>query len=423
MSHSGQPAVAEDGQVQDTKAAARRWPSDDPAELAAQLGRQLRRLDTPSEDDDLEDVLRLATAYLKHAQALAWRGVGRGDLDAPRALLDALLIAHPFLDAHLPELDLAARAAVEIHATFQSFYVAAEALEELRTRVRLTDRRRAKVERAVMDVLAASPDRHLRRGEVHERLSVAGEEKPTVARVGQILARLYHEGLLVRLLTTAQGNPETAFYALSGLGRKLCLDAEQIDRRVPTTVEELLEKEPFRVLVDAAINPTRSADKRRVATGALAAGCLRLFSDIPSRALFAKYRELQEPEAGPTRELCRQVMLSALLARVGEHQACRSVAFRNDPDRWRTLLRDRDVSQFVALESPGAVPGHGPEAGTSQLGRTKPESLRTSTSATPGSLDGGAWKEETAEDKPAIETLYLASLGKLEPVEVSLEGR
>ena len=131
MSHSGQPAVAEDGQVQNTKAAARRWPSDDPTELAAQLGLQLRRLDRPGEDDHLEDVLRLATAYLKHAQALAWRGVGRGDLDAPRALLDALLIAHPFLDAHLPELDLAARAAVEIHATFQSFYVAAEALEEL----------------------------------------------------------------------------------------------------------------------------------------------------------------------------------------------------------------------------------------------------------------------------------------------------
>lgn len=280
MSRSRKPATpahreAEDAETPRSERPTRRWPSDDPVELAAQLRRQLHRLEAPGEQEDSDDALRLATAYLKHAQTVAWRGVGGGDFDAPRDHLDSLLTVHPFLDAHLPELSPPARAAVEIYATFESFYVATAALEELRTRARLADRSRSAAERAVLRVLAANPDRHLRRGQVHERLDLDDEERPTVVRVGQILARLYHEGLLVRLQSSAQGNPDTAFYALSGVGRET---AESLDLVQPGPHTELPQDNAQQAqwvaqldeLAAIVANPSSAPPDRSVAAGMLA---------------------------------------------------------------------------------------------------------------------------------------------------------
>lgn len=263
----GPPATA--------NAASRRWPADVPEELAAQLCHQLARLVATAAPDDARDALRLVGAYLKHAQALAWRDVGRGDLQAPRRLLDSLLTLHPFLDAHLPDLDTPARAAVEIHGTLQAFYVATEALGEVRTEARLADRERSTAELAVLRVLAANTDRHLRRGQIHEMLDLEEEKKPTVARVGQILARLDDEGQLVRLFGTAQGNPETAFYALSGLGREtyraiVSLHSPPAAESIAAGPERRSWENLLGELARLLANPDIPEGKRSIASGLLA---------------------------------------------------------------------------------------------------------------------------------------------------------
>lgn len=195
-----------------------RRPSDDPVELGSQL---LRELDGIHREGSSWKEPSLFRAYLQHAQALAWQGVAHGDLNAPRRILDHLLAAQSFVDRHHVEpAGLAARAAEDVHQTIRSLYLADEVLQEARTRVRLADRDRSRTEREILRVLFENRGTYLRRGAVRSRMKV--EQRPTPARVGQILLDLHDEGLILRTHGRAQGSPSAAHYVLSPQGIELC---------------------------------------------------------------------------------------------------------------------------------------------------------------------------------------------------------
>lgn len=195
-----------------------RRPSDDPAELAGQL---LRELDGIHRNGDTWEEPNLFHAYLQHAQALAWQGVASGDLNAPRRILDHLLSAQIFVDRHLARPPgLAAQAAGEVHQVMAALYLADDVLEEARTVARLADRERSRTEREILRVLLENRGRYLRRGAVRKKMSPS--LRPTPARVGQILVDLHGEGLVLRTHGRAQGSPVAAFYALSPKGFEVC---------------------------------------------------------------------------------------------------------------------------------------------------------------------------------------------------------
>lgn len=203
--------------------AARRQPSDNPEELQAQLLRELERL-----GDGRAEEPELFRAYVQHTQVLAWRGVADGRMRAPREALECLRAAQPFVDRNMPDLKPAAAAATEIYIFTQSLSLAAEALAERRAEERLSDDRSA-TERAILRILAENRGAYLRRGEIHERLSE--EHRPTPPRVGQILAELHEEGIVMRIHGRAQGNPNAAFYALAPRGVELCRNLELIEAK------------------------------------------------------------------------------------------------------------------------------------------------------------------------------------------------
>ena len=74
-------------------------------------------------------------------------------------------------------------------------------------------------EREVLRVLWASED-HLVRSQIHKRMPLA--RRPTLGRVGQILAALHRDKLLRRVAGKAQGARRAGFYGLSARGRRLC---------------------------------------------------------------------------------------------------------------------------------------------------------------------------------------------------------
>ncbi len=217
----------------------RRQPIDDPGDLAAQLLRELKRLETPAGDAAQgEDAARLVRAYLHHGQLLVWRHVAHGNLSAPRQLLDAFRAALPFADVHAPELGFVQTAAIEVHATIRAWHVAEQALAEARARQGLADKDRSKLERAVLGVLLANSESYLRRKQVHGLLPLDG--RPTVGRVGQILSKLADEGFVSRRRDRAQGDPETAFYAINDRGK----DAARRAFITPTRAAEVIEALP-----------------------------------------------------------------------------------------------------------------------------------------------------------------------------------
>ena len=202
-------------------AAAQRRPSRQPEILALQLQRELQRLEGSASDSaEREDAYHLVRAYLLQAHTLAWRGVHQGHLLAPRTIVQALFEVRPFVDRFLPDLDDAQQLAAEIDGTFGAFLAADRVLERLRTEARLADPKVSKSERAVLEVLArVEDDLLLRRNQIYQRLP---DPKPTLPRVGQILADLYRDGYLTRQFASARGNALTAHYGLSALGRGLC---------------------------------------------------------------------------------------------------------------------------------------------------------------------------------------------------------
>jgi len=199
--------------------AAGQWSSEELTDLGNRLVRDLGHLadsEFPADQQDL--VLRQVEAGLQRAQTLAWRAVASGDFEAPRRALDMLLGLQPFADAHAPELSRPEQAALALQSALEAFYTADEALAKERNRVRLADTRRSAGERDVLRVLAASEE-PLRRGEVHNRLDP--KQRPTPARISQILTDLFDDGLLRRIPGPAQGNRQTSFYELSGRGQAL----------------------------------------------------------------------------------------------------------------------------------------------------------------------------------------------------------
>lgn len=215
----------------------RRRPANDPGELADQLRRELHHLEDADEESEATGAAgRLARAYLEQAQALAWQGATRGDLEAPRRVLDALRPLEGWTDTRgLESLSTSTRVALELKSTVQFLYVADETLDEDRATVRLKDPDLSATEQAILEVLAAHEDSYLRRGQVYDLLSE--DHRPTPARVGQVLAELFHDGFLLRRTAQAQGNPQTAYYRLSPRGGALCEELSPLDEQVsPSSV-------------------------------------------------------------------------------------------------------------------------------------------------------------------------------------------
>ena len=212
----------------DTLALPRR-PSDDLALLEQQLLQALNRL---FEQGSAAEEPELYRAYLRHAQALAWQGVARRRPGTPREVLDHLQSVQPFIDAHLPApAGACEEAAFALFFALDSLYLADGAMDEAKAETRLADRERSLTEREVLRVLWAHRDRYLRRGEVQRMLNLL--RRPTSARVGQILAGLDHENLVVRMPGRAQGNPEASFYSLSPLGFEACQRLSLVRNRSP----------------------------------------------------------------------------------------------------------------------------------------------------------------------------------------------
>ena len=296
-----------------------RRPSDDLQVLSGQLLRELDRLDRDPQEAEPE----LCQAYLHHAQALAWYRVAEGAMSAPRDVLDRLGDSRSFVARHLPDLsDPAAATAAEIHFAISGLRVAEEALEQRRTEDRLASSR-SETERAILAVLAAQRGTYLRRGQVHEQLQLPDPLSP--ARVGQILVELDEEGLLQRVHGRAQGNPNSAFYALSPRGLAICRDLGLVPDDVvqPAVKRETPEVRPGKADTEAkidqairiAIDPASSDDRRRIATGTLtSSGMGGLASELWRRFyMVARSNERGSLEEQTLEEVTRQVQESCKL--------------------------------------------------------------------------------------------------------------
>ncbi|HEV2856186.1 MAG TPA: hypothetical protein VHC97_25580 [Thermoanaerobaculia bacterium] len=237
-----------------------RRPSKDPSVLADQLLRELENLEQEGESAEEPELYR---AYLDYAQALAWEGVARGDLGAPRRILDHILAVQPLVATYEPAGGRPVeRAALEVGGLIRSLYTACEAVADKQVEVRLSDRRSA-TEREVLRVLAASQDEYLRRVDVYERLDP--KRRPTPARVGQILAELHHDELLKRIHGRAQGNPNASFYALSPRGIEVCRDLGLSPAPAPGPTANWIYR-----FVQIVLDSDQSTHYRRIAVGSLA---------------------------------------------------------------------------------------------------------------------------------------------------------
>lgn len=258
-----------------TESLASRQPSNNLGELQGQLLRELAQLQEHPGDEP-----ELYRAYVQHALVLAWRGVADGCMQAPREALDCLRAAQPFVARYMPDMGPTATAAAEIYALTESLALAIEALEARRVEDRISDPR-SETERAILQVLADNREIFLRRGEIHDRLSK--DIQPTAPRVGQILAELHEENVVQKIHGRAQGNPNSAFYALSSRGVELC-------RSLGLIQEDKAEKLPSKIVeaIEVACNPSLYWQRRRVAHGVLATEGLGPRRTSILKALIAK---------------------------------------------------------------------------------------------------------------------------------------
>jgi len=237
--------------------------------LATQLA-QLRADHEPQEK--LDETFRLVRRTLRITLTTTWRGVARGDLQAPSRARDALLFAQPFIDAVLDEPPPALAAAMELHAALNGLDLAEEALEELRTVTRLRKADRTATERRILKILVTNRTEFLRRQQVHKLLVQEGGKSVTVERVAQVLTELQSEGILQRIRAPAQGNPRTAHYALSGTGVEVCKGLESAPppkRRATAKRAKARKQEKTRVKVTVTGGGLHRAARRAVAPGKL----------------------------------------------------------------------------------------------------------------------------------------------------------
>lgn len=288
-----------------------RRPSDQVDELREQLLRELERLEKRENGEEPE----LFRAYLQHAQVLAWRAVAEGRMSAPRAILDALRAAEPFVYRRLPGLpDLAASAALEVHFTLRSLQLAVEALEERQVEERLADER-SETEREILHVLFEHRGKYLRRGAIHKRLELSNP--PTAPRVGQILAELHHQGLLLRIHGRAQGNPNAAFYALSPHGLEVChrLFEEGSEEEPAADVPQVAAPQDLERITQAAtiaLDPGQSKEGREIVTFMLAN---KSIGPLGPQILETLERVAHENSTDEVQKLYRTVFLEVQSAR------------------------------------------------------------------------------------------------------------
>lgn len=157
-------------------------------------------------------------AFVASITVGVWQAVGQGDLDAPRRVLAELDGVAGWAEDHLPAPGTAVEeAAREVDRLHRWLTAAVDGLALPAAEVRL---RREGVERAVLEVLHARRDRALTRGEVHKALPKA--QRPSAARISQVLEALADEGLVVRAYGRARGGENVAHYRLWSAGAALC---------------------------------------------------------------------------------------------------------------------------------------------------------------------------------------------------------
>ncbi|MFY9821255.1 MAG: hypothetical protein WAM82_07725 [Thermoanaerobaculia bacterium] len=196
-------------------------PAADFEVLCGQLQRELHLL-RQGEHDPEEPLLY--EVYARQVRAECWRRVSAGNLAAPGELLARLEGVQSFVNAFLPEPgEPRAEAARQMHHLLIELALAARTLEPVRSKARLADRSRSAADREVLRVLFEHRDHYLLRNEVHKKM----QHELSLVRVGQILVRLHHEGLLLRIHGTARGNPSAAYYALSEAGVEVCRELDQ----------------------------------------------------------------------------------------------------------------------------------------------------------------------------------------------------
>lgn len=272
-----------------------RRPSNDLEVLRGQLTRELERLSGQGREAEEPGLYR---AYLNYAQTLAWQGVARGELDLPGKVLDLLTLAELAVRQHRPELENPAEvAALQMQHAIVSLGVAVRALESVRFERRLEEPRSA-TERAVLRVLAENPRKYLGRKEVHTEMDP--ELRPTAPRVGQILAELYEEGLLIRILRPTQGSANASFYALSPRGRGLCgrlFGSKEEGLEAAPSPPAQQEREVPQALA-AALKVFVGSDRRRahIAEGLLQSAVPRLRLDLVEDGVQALGKRHIKPE-------------------------------------------------------------------------------------------------------------------------------
>lgn len=212
-----------------------------PAESLEERVEQLRRaLDGAADGPD--------AAWRGYAESLAigvWEAVGRGDLDAPRRILRRLDALAGWAEDNLPKpatpREEAARGVDQLHRWLSA---ATEGLARPAAEVHL--RRPGSRESAVLKVLFAHREAALTRGQVHK--AIPNAERPSEARVSQILDGLVADGLVVRAYGRARGKEEVAHYRLWEAGVELChrLGLGEPDEPPHADTEALAD--PMRVL-------------------------------------------------------------------------------------------------------------------------------------------------------------------------------
>jgi len=218
----------------------RRRPSGSPSELIQQLLRELARVrNTDLNEEERSDAFHLVRAYLAHAQALAWKDVVQGtDLLGPRRVLIALQRVRPFVDRHYPDLEPAGQIAIEIETVMAGLLAAEDTLERIRAERRMKDPDLSALEQAVLRVLSRQASSQ-RRGQVYEKLEP--EVKRSPQWVGKVLQKLSDDGYLYSTQGRAQGNPETAFYAIARKGLELCREIDLVRNVEGRRVGEVLK--------------------------------------------------------------------------------------------------------------------------------------------------------------------------------------
>ncbi len=343
-----------------TAATPRKDLPDEPTLLVQQLKHHLRGLNEDRLSDPAgEEPLRQALTLLKHAQTVVWRSVARGDLAAPKTMLAQLRHLLRYVDLHTPTMPPASRAAVEIRSAVTAFFIADQSLAEIRSEASLQEKERSVAEREILRVLTESPQSYLRRGQIHKLIE---GKKPSLPRVGQILAQLTSEGLLKRIHATAQGNPRTAHYGLSPFGHEVCQKLQIFDRAKGQEVAVASSLKGVMRNLYSPAKDQKARDRRRISQGLLSQMVFRSNRHDYLDVVRQSYKQAKGRDHRRQTKQARRVlngMGAGLAATSVMHVNERGgLAFKQDPERWQSVperLRTPPVARRKAPKSPSTT--------------------------------------------------------------------